>query len=79
MDHKSGGSQSSITTIQSIGKEWGSLRQHNEPLYIKKLREKRKGHREEQKHITKVNKPAHSEPDEKNHEKGDTTSFEIVV
>jgi hypothetical protein len=79
MDVKSGNPQGSITNIQSIGKDWGSLRQHDEPLYVKRTREKRRDHREEQKHIAKITKPTHSEPGEKNHEKGDSTGFEIVI
>jgi hypothetical protein len=91
MDFKTGGSQSSITSIQGIGKDWGSLRQHDEPLYVKKFKEKRKDHREGQKHFDKSKKPVEQGPLEKDHDEirdrnhykdhdmSDSTGFEIVI
>jgi|WetSurMetagenome_2_1015567.scaffolds.fasta_scaffold1099146_2 hypothetical protein len=79
MDVKSGSAQSSISIIQSIGKDWGSLRQHEEPVYVKKLREKSKDHRHEQKQFIKTNKPDKPESFEPSHEKGESMSFEITI
>jgi hypothetical protein len=84
MDFKSSSSQSSIATIQSIGKDWGSLRQHDEPLYVKKNKEKRKEHRDEQKPLAKTNVAVQKvetpeKKHEKSNEKSDSTGFEIVI
>jgi hypothetical protein len=43
MDLKGGSSYDSVTTVQSIGKDWGRL-PHREPFYTKRLRERRKEH-----------------------------------
>ncbi len=41
MELKGGSSCQSITTIQGIGKDWHGL-PHRDPLYVKRLRERRK-------------------------------------
>jgi hypothetical protein len=78
MDLRNSSSYESITTIHEMGGEWGRL-PHRGPLYVKRLRDRRK----EPGVPRKENRAQENAADEKQHElhgpSGDREGFEVVV
>jgi hypothetical protein len=78
MDFKGGSSQNSITNVQGIGKDWGSLRQHESPQ-VRRFKERHKEHRDprqEPQHRQSV--PAMGSV-EKDQAKQEPKGFEIII